>query len=169
MFGMWYTDPSRLAFTNFRAFVRAMRDGCVLYNDNHQNIEKRILIDRIFHFRRCQVILWRNEMEPFDRVWFGCCPSGRILSGDYGIPTTCSSNDVTLARTGQFRRNWAWKRSCWFPLGPLNHNKPGSIRHRGGKKVRISYICHERINANLTIARREISNESVGAKFTRNW
>ena len=69
------------------AFVRAMRDGCVLY-DYHQNIEKiLILIDRIFHFRRCQVILWQNQMEPFDCAWFGCCPSGRIPSDDYGIPT----------------------------------------------------------------------------------
>ena len=56
--------------------------------------KKRILIDRIFYFRRCQVILWRNEMEPFDCAWFGCCPCGRIPSDDYGIPT-CSSNDVT--------------------------------------------------------------------------
>ena len=36
------------------------------------------------------------------------------------------------------------------------------------KKVRISNICHERIDANCTIASRGISNESVGAKFTRN-
>ena len=33
-------------------------------------------------------------MKTFDRASFGCCPSGRILSDDYGIPT-CSSNDVT--------------------------------------------------------------------------
>ena len=71
-----------------------MRDGCVLYNYYHQNVEKRILSDRNFHFRRCQVILWRNEMERFDRAWFGCCHRGRIPSDDYGIPT-CSSNDVT--------------------------------------------------------------------------
>ena len=56
--------------------------------------KKLFLIDRIIHFRRCQVILWRNEMEPFDRVWFGCFPSRRIPSDDYGIPM-CSSNDVT--------------------------------------------------------------------------
>ena len=36
------------------------------------------------------------------------------------------------------------------------------------QKVRISYICHKRIDANFTIASREISNESVGAKCTRN-
>ena len=58
--------------------------------------KERILIDQIFHFRRCQVILWWNEMEPFDRAWLGCCPSGRIPSVDYGIPT-CSPNDVTLS------------------------------------------------------------------------
>ena len=56
--------------------------------------KKRILIDWIFHFRRCQITLLRNEMEPFDRAWFGCCPSGRIPSDNYGNPT-CSSNDVT--------------------------------------------------------------------------
>ena len=38
----------------------------------------------------------------------------------------------------------------------------------GGKKVRISYICHDRIDANLTVASRGKSNESLGAKFTRN-
>ena len=58
--------------------------------------KKRILIGRIYHFRRCQIILWWNEMELFDRAWFGCCPSGRIPSDDYGIPT-CSSNDVTCS------------------------------------------------------------------------
>ena len=58
--------------------------------------KNRILIDRIFHFRRCQVILWRKEMEPFDRAWFGCCPSGRIPCDDYGIPM-CSSNGVTCS------------------------------------------------------------------------
>ena len=56
--------------------------------------KKRILIGRIFHFRRCQLILWRNKMEPFDRAWFGCCPSVRIPSDDYGIPQR-SSNDAT--------------------------------------------------------------------------
>ena len=30
-----------------------MRDGCVLYNDYHKNIEKCILIGRIFSFPRC--------------------------------------------------------------------------------------------------------------------
>ena len=72
-------------------------DGCVLYNDYHQNIEKnnRILIGRICHFRRCQIILWRNEMEPFDRAWFGCCPSGHIPSDGYGIPT-CNSNKAAF-------------------------------------------------------------------------
>ena len=33
-------------------------------------------------------------MEPFDRAWFGCCPSVRIPSDDYGIPQR-SSNDAT--------------------------------------------------------------------------
>ena len=67
---------------------------CVLNNEYHQNIKKHILIDQIFHFRRCQVILWQKVMEPFDSAWFGCCPWGHIPSDDYGIPT-CSSNDIT--------------------------------------------------------------------------
>ena len=67
--------------------------------------KKRILIGRIFHFRRCQIILWRNEMEPFNRAWFGCCPSGRIPSDDYGIPA-CSSNDVTCSA-----EHWAYPSS----------------------------------------------------------
>ena len=56
--------------------------------------KQRILIGRIFHFRRCQIILWRNKMEPFDLAWFGCCPIRHIWSDDYWIPT-CSSNEVT--------------------------------------------------------------------------
>ena len=67
--------------------------------------KKHILIGQIFHFRRCQIILWRNEMEPFNRAWFGCCPSGRIPSDDYGIPT-CSSNDVTCSA-----EHWAYPSS----------------------------------------------------------
>ena len=39
-----------------------------------------------------------------------------------------------------------------------NMAEPDGIRHWGGKKVRISYICHERIDVNLTIASRGISN-----------
>ena len=48
------------------------------------------------------------------------------------------------------------------PQQTRRHSPPGR------KKVRISYICHEGIDANLTIASRGISNKSVGAKFTRN-
>ena len=44
-------------------------------------------------------------MEPFDCAWFGCCPSGRIPSDDYGIPM-CSSNDVT--RSAEY---WAYPSS----------------------------------------------------------
>ena len=58
---------------------------------------KRISISGIFHSRRFQIILRSNEMEPFRRAWFGCCPSGRIPCNDYGIPT-CSSNDVACRR-----------------------------------------------------------------------
>ena len=58
-----------------------------------------ILIGRIFHFRRYQIILWRHSMEAFDRAWFGCCPSGRTHFDDYGIPS-CNSNDVTCSGAG---------------------------------------------------------------------
>ena len=67
--------------------------------------KKRILIGRIFHFHHCEIILWWNEMEPFDRALFGCCPSGRIPSDDYGIPT-CRSNDVTRSA-----EHWAYPSS----------------------------------------------------------
>ena len=86
--------------------------------------KKRILIGRIFHFRRCQIILWRDEMEPFDRAWFGCCPSGRIPSDDYEIPT-CSSNDVTRSaehwaypssKSLKTDANWCTKRRECLPL-----------------------------------------------------
>ena len=66
---------------------------------------KRILIGRIFYFRRCQIILWWNLMEPFERALFGCCPSGRIPSDGYGIPT-CRSNDVTRSA-----EQWAYPSS----------------------------------------------------------
>ena len=67
--------------------------------------KKRILIGRIFHFHHCQIILWWDEMEPFDRALFGCCPSGRIPSDDYGIPA-CRSNDVTRSA-----EHWAYPSS----------------------------------------------------------
>ena len=61
--------------------------------------KKHILIGQIFHFYCCQIILWQNGMEPFDCAWFGCCPSGRIPSDDYGIPM-CNSNDATCSVIG---------------------------------------------------------------------
>ena len=94
--------------TNLSAFVWAMRDECVLYNDHHQNIGNRILIGRIFHFRRCQMILWRSEMESFYRAWFGCCSNGRIPADDYEIPT-CNSNDVTGSAVGLTQAASRWK------------------------------------------------------------
>ena len=47
-------------------------------------------------------------MEPFDRAWFSCCPSGRIPSDEYGIPT-CSSNDVTRSTVGLTQAANHWK------------------------------------------------------------
>ena len=42
-----------------------------------------------------------------DRAWFGCCPSRRIPSNDYGIPM-CNSNDITCSPVGlpQAARRW---------------------------------------------------------------
>ena len=94
---------------NLSAFVRAVM-GVYYIMIIIKISKKRILIDRIFHFRRCQVIRWRNEMEPFDCAWFGCCHSGVIHSDDYGIPTsTCSSNKVTRSA-----EHWAYPSSKSF-------------------------------------------------------
>ena len=65
-------------------------------------------------------------MEQFDRVWFGCCPSGRIPSGDYGIPTR-NSNDITRSAVGLSQAANCWKqmrthapkpRECLFLKSP---------------------------------------------------
>ena len=69
---------------------------------------KNILICRIFHFCGWQIILWWHSMEPFDCAWFGCCPSGRIPSDVYGIPT-CNSNDVTRSAVGLTQAASRWK------------------------------------------------------------
>ena len=47
-------------------------------------------------------------MEPFDRDWFGCCPSGHIPSDGHGIPT-CNSNDVTRSALGLTQAASRWK------------------------------------------------------------
>ena len=47
-------------------------------------------------------------MEPFDRAWFDCYPSGRIPSDYYGIPT-CSSNDFTRSVVGLTQAASRWK------------------------------------------------------------
>ena len=70
--------------------------GCVLYNDYHQNIEKKYFNRPNFPFPSLSnnTMAEADGTEPFDRAWFGCCPSRRIPSDDNGIPT-CSLNDVT--------------------------------------------------------------------------
>ena len=72
---------------------------CVLYMITIKMLQRFVLIARIFYFRRCQLILWQQSMEPFDRAWFGCCPRGHIPSDDYGVPTR-NSNDVTCSAVG---------------------------------------------------------------------
>ena len=76
------------------AFVRTRRDGCVLYNDYHQNKKKTYLIDPIFHFRHWLMILWWQSTEPRDCAWSDCCRHWPTPYDDCGIPT-CDSNDVT--------------------------------------------------------------------------
>ena len=49
-----------------------------------------------------------------------------------------------------------------------NHNKPGGIHNRVVTKSQDFSYFYERIDANLTVASRGLSNESVGAKITRN-
>ena len=46
-------------------------------------------------------------------------------------------------------------RITWKPQQTMRHSPPGR------QKFRISYICHERIDASLTEASRGISNDSV--------
>ena len=77
-----------------------------------------------------------------------------------------------LVEPSRLRRN---RRSCrkWIRLDPPwdNMAEPQQTRRHsppGRQKLRISYICQERIKANLTVASRGIFNESVGVKFTRN-
>ena len=67
------------------------------------------------------------------------------------------------------KQPWGWwfetpSWSLWSQCNGSNHNKPGSIYHREDKKVRIS-ICHERIDANLTVASIGICNELVQCKI----
>ena len=79
-----------------------MRDGCVLYNDYHQNIEKTYFNRPNFPFPS----LSSNTLVERDgTIWSCCCPNGHIPSDDYGIPT-CSLNDFTRSA-----EHWAYPRS----------------------------------------------------------
>ena len=103
-----YTDPSRLALTNARKFVDQQSQNTSdseCFDAANQQIwvhlwgpcvmgvyyimvtikilRKRILINRIFDNRRCQIILWWQLKEPLCRAWFGCSPSGYTPSDDY--------------------------------------------------------------------------------------
>ena len=51
-----------------------------------------------------------------------------------------------------------------YSVNMVDHSKPGGIYHREDEKVRIS-ICHERVDANLTLASTGISNELVQCKI----
>ena len=66
---------------------------------------------------------------------------------------------------------WGWSSTWWRMCQAHNMAGPQQTRRHsppGMQKVRISYICHVGIDANLTVASRGISNESAGAKFTWN-
>ena len=58
-----------IANRSMLAFVRAKRNGCVLYNDYHQNIKKRTLINRVFRFHHCQIIVGFQSKIPLWRTW----------------------------------------------------------------------------------------------------
>ena len=51
-----------------------------------------------------------------------------------------------------------------YSVNMVDHSKPGGIYHREDEKVRIS-ICHERVDANLTLASTGICNELVQCKI----
>ena len=111
----YHTDPSRaitrVLTANRQFFVHSWRP--IMMNVHYIMITnniltKRILINRIFHFRRCQIILWWQSTEPSDRTCFGCFSSGHNLSDDYGIPT-CNSNDVTRSAVGLSQTASRWK------------------------------------------------------------
>ena len=104
----YYTDPSRLALTNARKFVDTQSQNTSdseCFDAVNQQIwmhlwgpcvmgvyyimliikilRKRMLINRIFDNRRCQIILWWQLKEPLCRAWFGCSPNGYTPSDDY--------------------------------------------------------------------------------------
>ena len=85
-----------------------MHDGCVSYNDYHQSIETTYFNRLNFPFPP----LSNNTLAALDGIiwcaWFGCCPSGRIPSDDYGIPT-CNSIDVTRSAVGLSQAANRWK------------------------------------------------------------
>ena len=67
----------------------------VLYNDYHQKLQKRILIDRILYIRRrCQ------STEPLGQL-FGDCTRGTTTCSDYNIPMI-DSNDIKHSKCRAF-------------------------------------------------------------------
>ena len=56
---------------------------------------EHISMDRIFHDRLCQIILWWQLNEPHCSAWL-CYYAP---SDDYGI-STCNSNNVTRSAEG---------------------------------------------------------------------
>ena len=84
-----------------------------------------------------------------------CYSPNRPISKKLGLKNDLA-NFLSVHLTNPYSDNMA---------GPQQTRRHSPPRRQ---KVRISFICHERIGANLTIASRGISNESVGAKFTRN-
>ena len=61
---------------------------CVLYNDYHEPINKISFNRPNFPFLSLlsDTLVALDGTIPFDRAWFGYCPSGRIPCDNYGIP-----------------------------------------------------------------------------------
>ena len=76
--------------------MRDIYDRGVLYqiksnHDYHEDIKKTYLIDRIFHFRHCQMILGWQSKEPLCRTWL-------VVSLTDTIPPTIMETHVPFKR-----------------------------------------------------------------------
>ena len=128
-----------------------------------------------------QFAICSTSRKIYRRIWFSWMSCGEARSFQWIHQVHSSISSMFFVVTGAIiwqpnSPNWPISKKLSLKTMKLiscritwpNNNKPGVIRQRGGQKVRISYICHERTDGNLTIASRGITNESVGAKFTRN-
>ena len=93
-------------------------------------------------------------------LWFGAS-----YIRDFTLHNIISARRI--ARKGDFEEIGLEIDHANFLSVPLT--KPYRVNMAKLQQIRqMSYICHERIGANLTVTSWGISEESVGAKFTRN-